>query len=384
MTAFAIAADRTFDGESVREGVAVVIGSGRIREVVPVDTIWAGIEVRQARGLLCPGFIDVQVNGGGGILFNETPTVEGIRVIGAAHRRFGTTGFLPTLITDAPQKMTRAVAAVGDGLRANVPGLLGIHLEGPFINPARKGAHDDKLIREMTEEDFERVTSLEGGRTVMTLAPERPEFVDSDYISRLARAGVLVSAGHTTASLQTMRRARKDGVVAYTHLFNAMPDLDKRKPGPVGAALTDPDAWCSIIVDLEHVSEQALRIALAARGVHKTMLITDAMPVTGTDATQFKLGKEIVYRRNGRLEFENGTLAGADLDMATAVRNAHRTLGVDLAAALRMASLVPAEFLRLDHELGRIAPKYRANLALLDDDFVVRSTWIDGAEQTEG
>jgi N-acetylglucosamine-6-phosphate deacetylase len=297
------------------------------------------------------------------VLFNDAPTVEGIEAIGAAHRRFGTTGFLPTLITDTREKMATAVVAARKGLAANIPGLLGVHLEGPFLNPVRKGVHDPKHMRPFEEEDLHIMTSLGGGRTLVTLAPE---MVPTDVIERLVDAGVIVSAGHTAASSDACDEARKRGLCGYTHLFNAMPPLAGREPGPVGAALSENETWLSLIADLHHVSERSLRVALSAKNPCKVMLITDAMSTVGTEIREFMLQGRVVFRQGGRLTTADGTLAGSDLDMATAVRNAHFRLGVDLAAALRMASRVPAEFLRLGYELGRIRPGYRANLVLLD------------------
>jgi N-acetylglucosamine-6-phosphate deacetylase len=379
MTSFAIVADRVFDGEQIRDRQCVLVDNGRIVKISATDDLPRGAEKRNVKGLLAPGFIDIQVNGGGGALFNDSPTVEGIRAIGAAHRKFGTTGFLPTLITDTREKMAAAIEAARQGIAAGVPGLLGVHLEGPFISPAYKGAHNASHIRAMDGDDVRLMTSLGAGRTFVTLSPER-HVVRMEQIAELARAGVVIAAGHTAADYDTLMEARPSGVSGYTHLFNAMPDLKKREPGPVGAALDDRDAWCSIIADLHHVSVPALRIAIKVKGVDKIMLITDAMSPTGTDVKSFNLTGQTVYRRNGRLEFADGTLAGADLDMATAVRNVHVNLGLDLPSALRMASLVPAAFLGLDRELGRIVPGSRANLVLLDGSLNVTSTWIDGVE----
>ena len=383
MTAFAIAADRLFDGEQMRERRAVLVEDGRVADVVAIDAVPSGAEVKRVEGLVAPGFIDIQVNGGGGVLFNDTPTVEGIRAVGAAHRKFGTTGFLPTLITDTREKMAAAIAAARDGLAAGMPGLLGIHLEGPFISKAYKGAHNENYIRAMEDDDVRLITSLRSGRTMVTLSPEK-DIVRGDRIAKLAAAGIVIAAGHTAADYETLLKARGLGVTGYTHLFNAMPDLKKRAPGPVGAALDEKDGWCSIIADLQHVSAPVLRAAIRAKGADKVMLITDAMSPTGIDAESFDLTGQTVYRRNNRLEFADGTLAGADLDMATAVRNTHAHLGVDLATALNMASLVPASFLRLDSELGRIAPGYRASFVLLDDSLNVTATWIDGDEERVG
>jgi N-acetylglucosamine-6-phosphate deacetylase len=379
---FAIAGARIFDGETMLDGHAVVIEAGRIAAVVSADQLGADLQIRHVDGLLAPGYIDVQVNGGGGVLFNDERSVEGIRAIGAAHRRFGTTGFLPTFVTDTRERMAEAVDAAREALQARVPGLLGIHLEGPFLNPERKGVHDAAYMRPIEEDDIRIMTSLGSGkgvgRTLVTLAPE---MVPSWAISELVQAGVIVSAGHTKADPECLHEARRRGLSGYTHLFNAMPPLSSREPGPVGTALDERESFCGLIVDLHHVSALSLRVALAAKGADRMMLVTDAMPSVGSDLLTFDLLGRTIFRENGRLTTADGTLAGSDLDMATAVRNSVHFLKVDFPTALGMASLVPAKFLRLGDELGRIAPAYRANLVLLDDDLRVRRSWIDGAEE---
>ncbi len=374
--ALALTGARVFDGERMRDGVAVVIEGGLVAAVVHEPDLPAKVDRRRIEGLLAPGFVDVQVNGGGGVLFNADPTVEAIRAIAAAHRRFGTTGFLPTFITDRREKMRVAVDAVRAALVAGVPGVLGIHLEGPFLNPARKGVHDAAHIRAFDDEDFAIVTSLGRGRTLVTLAPE---MVPPETIARLVAAGVVIAAGHTAASYDAIVAARRQGLSGFTHLFNAMPPMSAREPGPAGAALDDRGCWCGIIADLQHVAPAMLRLALAARGTERMMLVTDAMPSVGTDLSQFDLFGQPVRRANGRLTTPDGTLAGSDLDMATAVRNCVDRLGVTLDDALRMASRAPAAFLRLDAEIGRIAPGYRADLVLLDDRLGVKETWISGS-----
>ncbi len=381
MSALAIVGAEIVQSHTILKDHAVVVDGARIRDVSPVAFLPPDIVQRKVDGLLAPGFIDCQVNGGGGVLFNATPTIEAIRAIGVAHRRFGTTGFLPTLITDTREKMQAAVAAVRDGVAAGIPGLLGVHLEGPFLNPERKGVHDPKYMRPIEDEDIRIMTSLgSAGRTLVTLAPE---MVPMAAIARLAESGVIVAAGHTAARYEVLQEARRAGLTGYTHLFNAMPPLMGRDPGPVGAALEDRDAWCSLIVDLHHVSAPSLRIALAARTTERTMLVTDAMPSVGSDLESFEIQGRTVFRRDGRLTTAEGTLAGSDLDMASAVRNTIRVLGVSPPGAFHMASEAPAAFLGLGAELGRIAPDYRANLVLLDDDLKVRATWIDGVEEVD-
>ncbi|UVF20208.1 N-acetylglucosamine-6-phosphate deacetylase [Microvirga terrae] len=371
----ALVGARVFDGAHMLDGRAVVVGNGRILGVPLERDLGTGIERRRIEGLLAPGFIDVQVNGGGGVLYNDVRSVDGIRTIAEAHRAYGTTGLLPTFITDTRETMAEAVEAMRAALAARVPGVLGIHLEGPFISPERKGVHDPAFMRPMEEEDIAIMTSLTEGRTLVTLAPERNSL---EAIARLADAGVLVCAGHTASDYATVMEAVRHGLRGFTHLYNAMPPLAGRDPGPVGAALDSPDTWCGLIVDGHHVSDAALRVAIAAKGKEHMMLVTDAMAVTGTDLTGFELHGRTIYRRDGRLTTVDGTLAGSDLDMAGAVRNSVERLGLALPDALRMASLIPARFLRLDHEMGRIAPGYRADLVLLDESLQVRETWIGG------
>jgi N-acetylglucosamine-6-phosphate deacetylase len=374
---FALVGARIYDGSHFVDGRAVVIEGGRIVEVALDDDLPSGVERRRVEGLLAPGFIDVQVNGGGGVLFNDVRTADGVRSIGEAHRVFGTTGYLPTFITDTRERMAEAIGAVREALADKVPGVLGIHLEGPFLNPERKGVHDASLMRPIEDADIEIMTSLRGGVTQVTLAPE---MVPGDSIRRLSAAGVIVSAGHTKAGHATIRDACRNGLRGFTHLFNGMPPLAGRDPGPVGAALDGGDTWCGIIADGHHVDAGALRVAIAAKGVDRMMLVTDAMPSVGSDLTEFALLGTNVFRSRGRLTTAEGILAGSDLDMGSAVRNAVEWLGLALPVALRMASSVPATFLRLDHELGRVAAGFRASLVLLDDQLMIRKTWIDGRE----
>ena len=378
---FALIGARIFDGTRTLDGHAVLVEGGRIAGLCPTGELDSRVEMHRVEGLLAPGFIDIQVNGGGGVLFNDTRTAAGIRAIGEAHRRFGTTGFLPTFITDARKCMAEAVEAAGEAIRTGVPGVLGIHLEGPFINPERKGVHDPAHMRPIEGEDIAIMTGLGVGRTLVTLAPET---VPIGAIARLAGAGVVVAAGHTRADYETVMHARGRGLTGFNHLDHAMPPLMSRDPGPVGAALDDPDSFLSIIADLHHASAPALRVAIAAKGADRVILTTDAMPTVGTALESFELQGKHILRQAGRLTTEDGTLAGSDLDMASAVRNAVRHLRVPLEMALRMASLNPAAFLRLDREFGRIAPGHRASLVLLDDGLNVKGTWIDGQHERHG
>ena len=359
---------------------AVLLEGNRIVDVIPQDDPRCKRAVRHDLGghLLLPGFLDTQVNGGGGVLFNAEPTIDAIREIGNAHRRFGTTGFLPTLISDDLHVVADGLAAVRAAIDAGVPGVLGIHIEGPYLNVVRKGVHNSAKLRGLDEGAIGLLTSLRGGKTLVTLAPE---MTTPDIISKLTAAGVVVSAGHTNATYDEIRTALRHGLTGFTHLFNAMSQLTGREPGVVGAALDDPDSWCGIIVDGRHVNPTVLRIALRCKRHDRFMLVTDAMPSVGAAEKSFSLQGRMISVEDGVLVDENGTLAGSDTDMASTVRNAVELLGVDLPEAIRMASQYPAEFLGLGGELGRIAPGYRANLVLADDNVDVKATWIDGRVQ---
>jgi N-acetylglucosamine-6-phosphate deacetylase len=368
---------RVLRDQGFESNKAVLIDGSRIVDIVREDDRRVGsATIVDLRGdLLLPGFIDVQINGGGGALFNDEPSVAAIRTIGAAHRRFGTTGFMPTLISDDLHVLSRAIASVKDAVQARVPGVLGIHIEGPFLNEARKGVHDASKFRELDDDAIALLASLDHGHTLVTLAPE---MTTPAMIRKLVRAGVTVSAGHTNASYAQMREAIAEGLSGFTHLFNAMSQLSGREPGAVGAALEDQTSWCGIILDGVHVHPAVLRIALRCRPQNRFVLVTDAMPGVGSTQKHFTLqGRRITVDGLVCLD-QDGRLAGSNMDMASAVRNAVSILDLDLAEAARMASTYPAAFLHLDHELGRIARGYRANLVLVDEGVNVKATWIEG------
>ena len=355
---------------------AVLVRDSRIEAVVPADAVRAADRTEDLQGqLLVPGFIDTQVNGGGGVLFNDQPSVEAIAEIGRAHRRFGTTGFLPTLISDDLGVVVQAISAVRQAIDRGVPGVLGIHIEGPYLNVERRGIHDATKLRWLHEDALGMLTSLRNGKTLVTLAPER---TTPALIQRLAASGVIVSAGHTNATYDELQVALAHGLTGFTHLFNAMSQLTGREPGAVGAALDHSDSWCGIIVDGHHVHPAVLRVALRSKPRHRFMLVTDAMPSVGAPNKSFRLqGRPISVADNMCVD-EDGRLAGSDIEMATAVRNAPKMLDVDLAEAVRMATLYPAQFLGIAAEVGSIAPGQRANLALIDEQVNVLETWIDG------
>lgn len=383
----ALTATRLFDGFRMLERHAVLVEGDRVRAVVPAGDIPAGARRRDlGGGLLAPGFIDLQVNGGGGVLFNDDPTPGTIRAIGRAHRRFGTTGFLPTLITDVPDTLPAAVAAAR-AVMAEPPDdaarVLGVHLEGPFLNVARRGVHAAEHIRAMTEDDIALLCRLAGGpgRILVTLAPE---CVPPGAIRRLTGAGLIVAAGHTAATYDEIQAALAEGLAGFTHLFNAMSPFGSREPGTVGAALAAPEAWCGIIADGHHVHPAALRVAVAAKSRGLVLLVTDAMPPVGAADPSFRLYGQTITATGGRCTTADGTLAGSALDMAGAVRNAVDLLGLPVEHALRMASAYPASALFPEPRFGRLVPGRLADLVLLDDDLRAIETWVGGVESGGG
>ena len=360
------------------EDVAVIIDGSHIAAVVPADQAPDGDRIDLDGAMLVPGFIDTQVNGGGGVLFNECPTVDCIDAIGRAHRRFGTTGFLPTLISDDLSVIDTAITAVEDAIVRGIPGVLGIHIEGPYLNESRKGVHDASKFRTLDAEAIARLTRLKGGRTLVTLAPE---MTTPDMIRRLVAAGAVVAAGHTDGDYAETRAGIEAGMTGFTHLFNAMSPLTSRKPGAVGAALEDINSWCGLIVDGHHVDPVVLKLALRCRPLNRFMLVTDAMPSVGSTEDHFMLQGRRIEVRDGICLDPDGVLAGSDLNMAAAVRNARDMLDLRLEDAIAMATAWPAAFMGVT-DRGMIAPGMAADLLVLDDDLKVLSSFIDGVART--
>ena len=374
--AFALKGSRVFDGDAMRDDLAIIVDGNRIREVVPIEKISRDVKsIELDGGILAPGFIDVQVNGGGGALLNNNPTLENVKCIAESHRKFGTTGMLPTVITDAPNILAQAIVAVRDAQNANIPGVLGIHIEGPFLDVDRKGAHDPQYIRSMTTGDVKQIVQAACGVVMITLAPNR---VPTILIKSLVAQNILVSLGHSNATAIEIQAALDAGASAFTHIFNAMSQLTGREPGMVGMALADDESYLGLIADGLHVHDIAMKVAISAKAKSRIMLISDAMPAAAGGPDEFELQGRTVRRMDGRLVLDDGTLAGSNLTMDGAVRYCVNKLGVDLEDALRMASLNPAGFIHLDDELGRIRPGYIASLVHLSDNLEVKQTWING------
>jgi len=375
---FTIGAAHVFDGTAMRGPASVRISNGRIEGISYGEPKARASMNLPADVILAPGFIDIQVNGGGGVFLNDQPTEAGVRCIVEAHRSAGTTGCLPTLITDRSEVIEQLAAVAQACLQ--IPGVLGFHLEGPALNRSRKGIHPESEIRIPNRRDLAAIKSFGVcGRSIVTLAPE---CVPASLIEEFIGAGLRVSAGHSDATAAEMELAANRGVSGATHLFNAMSQLSAREPGLLGAALQDDRLFAGIICDGVHVDRISLRIAFRCKGRDRLMLITDAMPLVGTHNQEFMLNGMRIALHENRLTSPDGTLAGANLSMIEAVRNAIALLGIPLVDALIMASRTPARFLGLDFELGLIAPGYRADLVAFTANFEVIETWVAG--QTVG
>jgi N-acetylglucosamine-6-phosphate deacetylase len=375
-TLHAVAASRLFDGAQLHDNSALVIDGRRIAAVVARSEIPATMSRHELPDgvWLAPGLIDIQVNGGGDVLFNDNPTPDGVRTIVAAHRKLGTTALLPTLISDSFETMRSAVTAV-EALIDVEPGVLGIHLEGPFLSPQKAGVHNKAVLRRPVADDLALIAAPRRGVTLVTLAPEQ---VPEDFVKKLTAAGVRVALGHSMATYAETKAAMSQGLSGFTHLFNAMRPLESREPGPIAAALESPGAWYGLIVDGIHVAPAMLRLAL--RGSGRPVLVSDAMPPVGGAACSFKLYGETITVQNGRCARTDGTLAGACLDMASAVRNCVRLCEVPLSDALRFATKNPADFLGLGDKLGCLAPGLRADMIALDPTSMeVLDCWAAGA-----
>lgn len=377
-----ICAKAIFNGQEILHDHALKIDAGKIEDLAPIAALdvteakndgWQIIEFND--GLLTAGFIDFQVNGGDGVLLNDQPTLQGIETIIKAHRKFGTTSMLPTLISDTIEKMQTVVEATNQALNQNMPGLLGLHLEGPYFNILRKGVHLPAMIRPVDDGMLDVYKSLKNGVLMVTLAPEK---APKGYIRKLRDAGILAYAGHTNATYAQIQDAFAEGLSGFTHLFNAMSPLENREPGVVGAAIEDDDSYVGLILDNQHVADASAKIAIRAKKRGKVCLVTDAMPPVGTSGENFELYGNKISVAHGTCFTEAGTLAGSALDMATAVRNCHLGLGFSLEETLRMASKYPADALGLSDKLGQLQKGYQADIVHLDKDLMPTQTAVNG------
>lgn len=362
-----------FDGDNFIKNKVLSIENGII---IGIDDDLQQYDEKLA-GLVAPGFIDLQVNGGGGVLFNNTPSVEGVNTMLLAHAKYGTTAMLPTLITDTVEVMQQAADAIAAAIAQKVPGIIGIHFEGPHLSIAKKGAHSEAFIRPISAQEWQILSRQDLGKVIVTLAPEN--VLTSDIV-KMRELGIHVCLGHTNASYTVAQQAVNAGATGFTHLYNAMSALQGREPGVVGCALLNDNTSCGLIVDGHHVDFASCRLALKAKPKGKVFLVTDAMPPVGTKDTEFAFFDRTVYLHNGKLTSTTGELAGSVLDMATAVRNCVNYLHVPLSEALKMASLYPAKYIGLPAQYGRLVVGSRADFVEFNDQQQVTSTWIGGAQ----
>jgi N-acetylglucosamine-6-phosphate deacetylase len=368
MTATYIKASTIFDGETYHHNCALKVVNKHVQAIVLQNDIQNGVDViSYDQGLIAPGFVDIQVNGGGGVMLNDAPSVEAIKTICSAHRRFGTTSVLPTLITDTSETTRAAIKAGIEAHKQSVEGFAGLHLEGPHLSIKRQGAHDPALIRPMTGEDLALLLDAKKHlpTLLVTIAPEN---VSRDQVAQLATAGIIISLGHTDCNYQTARDYFAAGATMVTHLFNAMSQLGNRQPGLVGAALDTPGISCGLIADGFHVHPATMASAMRAKtSPGNIFLVTDAMSTVGSDIQSFTLNGRKILRHEGRLTLRDGTLAGADIDMISCVRSAHKNIGLNAIESIKMASFYPARAINRQSEFGSLLPGTKANYVRLSE-----------------
>ena len=373
MAQFRFHAKRLFDGQNFIDDQVLTITDGAISAI---DQNTNDVDFK-ATGLVVPGYIDLQVNGGGGALFNDSPSVDKLKTIMTAHAKFGTTAMMPTLITDKVEVMAQAANAMSEALAQKVPGIVGIHFEGPHLSLAKKGTHCAELIRPISDDEWQILSRKDIGQVMVTLAPET---VSPQDVTRMVELGIKVCLGHTNADFSTAQKAVDAGATGFTHLFNAMSPLQGREAGVVGCALLNDNTQCGLIVDGHHVDYASCQLAIKIKPVGGIFLVTDAMPPVGTDMKEFPLYDKTVYVENGKLTSTTGELAGSSLDMATAVKNTHLGLKIPLDESLRMASLYPAQYLYANKDVvrGELKVGIQADMVILNDDLSVLETWIGG------
>lgn len=370
-------APKLFDGHDFIDDHVLTIEDGVITAIDKKNT---AVDIK-ADGLVVPGYIDLQVNGGGGVLFNDAPSLDKLKIMFAAHAKFGTTAMMPTLITDKVEVMAQASDVIAEAIKNKTAGIVGIHFEGPHLSLAKKGTHCAELIRPISDDEWQVLSRQDIGQVIVTLAPET---VPTEDIERMVQLGIKVCLGHTNADFSVAQKAVDAGATGFTHLFNAMSPLQGREPGVVGCALLNDATQSGLIVDGHHVDYVSCQLAIKTKPKGGVFLVTDAMPPVGTDMTEFPLYDRTVYVENGKLTSTTGELAGSSLDMATAVKNTHIKLNMPLDESIRMASLYPAKYLYANQTLirGELKVGMKADFLVLNNDLSVNETWINGQKFT--
>ena len=372
-------AAKIFDGVKEHLDSALIIENSKVLKIIPQKNVKSDIEIISLdHGVISPGFVDLQVNGGGGHLLNEAPSLQKLEKICETHANLGTTSLLPTLISDVPDITEAAHSCAVEAFNENMPGFIGLHLEGPHLAPSRSGAHEKSVIRPMEENDCLALEDL-AIKVPKVLTTVAPEAVSATFVERLASAGIIVSLGHTDCSYFQAKELASAGATGVTHLFNAMSQFGSREPGLVGAALELHNLSAGIIADGFHVDVSTIKVALRAKKTPGSIfLVSDSMATTGTNLKSFELNGRKIFRKNGRLTLENGTLAGADLDLATSVRFMVHEVGIPYIDALKMATIFPSRFIGMEKEIGVLLPGARADFLWLDESLNVRRVWRSG------
>lgn len=377
---YALTHGRIYTGHEILDDHAIVIANGLIERVCPLAELPPEIEQRSLNGaVISPGFIDVQLNGCGGVQFNDTAeavSVETLEIMQKANEKSGCTSYLPTLITSSDDLMKQGIRVMREYLAKHPNQALGLHLEGPWLNMVKKGTHNPNYVR---KPDAELVDYMCANADVIAKVTLAPEMTGTDVISKLAAAGIVVSAGHSNATLKEAKAGFRAGITFATHLYNAMPYITGREPGLVGAILDEPDVYCGIIADGLHVDYTNIRNAKCLKG-DKLCLVTDATAPAGANIEQFIFAGKTIYYRNGLCVDENGTLSGSSLTMIEGVRNLVEHCGIALEEVLRMATLYPARAIGVDKQLGGIAPGMVANLTAFTHDYKIIKTIVNGNE----
>jgi len=372
-----------FDGFNRHLNSALIIMNGKVVEIIPEEKVDPSTDqIVLAGGLLTPGFVDLQVNGGGGVLFNDNPSLENLKTICEAHAKLGTTSMMPTLISDSPEVHKRAISVIIDALYYPIKGLVGLHLEGPHLAVARKGAHEERFIRPMKELDCLELESLANKvrNLMLTIAPEA---VLPQQITRLSNAGAVISLGHTDCTFNQAADAVDAGATCATHLFNAMSPFGSREPGLVGAVLNSGKLFSGIIADGFHVNKISINLALQAKKAPGALfLVSDSMSTVGSEQTHFFLNDRLITRSQGKLILEDGALAGADISLSDAVRYMVNEVGILQDDAIRMASLIPAKVLGMESEIGCLMPDAQADFLWMKNDLAIEKVWVGGQEQS--
>jgi N-acetylglucosamine-6-phosphate deacetylase len=367
-------AEHLFDGKTIKSNQMISVKDGSIHSI---ESVKFQDDAVHLSGLIAPGFVDVQVNGGGGVLFNNQPTLDTLKMMSCAHQQYGSTAILPTLITDDLTTMQLAANAVASAIKQNVKGIVGIHFEGPHLSQPKKGIHPAQHIRQVSHEEMALFKRTDLGVVCVTLAPES---VSVEFIKQLVQANVKVCLGHSNSSATQTFAALKAGAQGFTHLYNAMSPLQSREAGMVGAALLDSSSYCGLIVDNEHVDITSCQLAIKCKTPERIMLVTDAMSHVGSEQIELQFAGMTIHRQGNKLTIEGGRLAGSTLDMASAVRNSVNTLHCSIQNALKMASTTPATFLGLQQKKGYLAAGYDADWVVLTDQYFVSATYIAGQQ----